>query len=106
MAAEPPQKANSVLFFMRLHRSIGVTNLIVIIIRCNSKFFLYPERATLEKLKSRTRLRSRRLSTPGRDCRELLEINPQRQVSKTERFRSKNALDVLKHICVRVHFLP
>jgi len=35
-----------------------------------------------------------------RDCRELLEIRQQRQISQTERLRSENALDVWKHIRV------
>ena len=28
------------------------------------------------------------------DCRELLQISQQRQISQIERFRTKNALDV------------
>jgi len=42
-----------------------------------------------------------------RDCRELLEIIQQRWIYQTEIFRTKNALNVWKHIhtCVRVHFL-
>jgi len=35
-----------------------------------------------------------------KDCRELLEISQQRKISQTERFRTKNALDVWKHIRV------
>jgi len=35
-----------------------------------------------------------------RDCTELLDIAQQRQVSQRERFRTKNALDVWKHIRV------
>jgi len=35
-----------------------------------------------------------------RDCRELLEISQQRNISVTERFRTENALDVWKHIRV------
>jgi len=34
------------------------------------------------------------------DCRELREISQQRYVSQTERFRTKNALDVWKHMRV------
>ena len=43
-----------------------------------------------------------------RHCREPLEISQQTKISQTERFRTKNALDVWKHImfvCVRVYFL-
>jgi len=32
------------------------------------------------------------------DCRELLEISQQSQVSQTERIRTKSAFDVWKHI--------
>jgi len=35
-----------------------------------------------------------------RDCRELLKISQQRLVSQTESFRTKNVLDVWKHIHV------
>ena len=34
------------------------------------------------------------------ECRKLLEISQQRQISPAERFRTKNALDVWKHIRV------
>jgi len=33
-----------------------------------------------------------------RDCKELLEISQQKYISQTERFRTKYALDVWKHI--------
>ena len=36
-----------------------------------------------------------------RDCRELLKISQQRKISQTERFCTKNALNVWKHVCVR-----
>jgi len=42
-----------------------------------------------------------------RACRELVEISQQRQISQTEKFRTKNTFNVWKHIdrCVRIHFL-
>jgi len=41
-----------------------------------------------------------------RDCRQFPESSQQRKVSQTDRCRTKNALDVWKHTCVRLHFLP
>ena len=35
-----------------------------------------------------------------RDCRELLEVSQESYLSQSEKFRTKNALDVWKHIRV------
>ena len=39
----------------------------------------------------------------ARDCKEFLDINQQRDISQTERFRSKNAFEGWKHIRMREH---